>query len=289
MQATGARPTVNLKFFFEGEEEAGSPHLAAALERYDDLLRTDLWLLCDGPVHQSRRPQLFFGARGVLGLEITVYGPTRTLHSGHYGNWAPNPAALLAQLLASMRDEDGRITIAGYDDDVRPLTETERAAIAAMPDVDAALRQELRSPPPKPGRPAWRAASCGPRSTFAASSRRTSARGAERHPHRGARVDRLPAGARPDAATVRERCRGPPARAGLRRHRRRARRSSGSRATRWSGSTGAPATRRRARRSTCRCRAAPRRVVGAARRRARRRAPTLGGSIPMYLFRAAPR
>ncbi len=143
MKATGARPTVNLKFFFEGEEEAGSPHLAAALERYDDLLRTDLWLLCDGPVHQSRRPQLFYGARGVLGLEMTVYGPTRTLHSGHYGNWAPNPGALLARLLASMRDEDAGITIAGYDDDVRPLTETERAAIAAMPDVDAQMKQEL--------------------------------------------------------------------------------------------------------------------------------------------------
>jgi acetylornithine deacetylase/succinyl-diaminopimelate desuccinylase-like protein len=143
LKATGGRPTVNLKLFFEGEEEAGSPHLASALDRYDSLLETDLWLLCDGPVHPSRRSQLFYGARGVVGLELTVYGPTRTLHSGHYGNWAPNPAALLARLLASMRDENGAITIRGYGDDVRPLSATEKAAVAAMPDVDEALKQEL--------------------------------------------------------------------------------------------------------------------------------------------------
>lgn len=143
MKATGKAPTVNLKFFFEGEEEAGSPHLPAALERYDDLLRADVWLLCDGPVHQSRRPQVFYGARGSLDLEMTVYGPTRTLHSGHYGNWAPNPAALLAGLLASMRDRNATITIEGYYDDVTPLTAAEKAAIDAMPDVDAQMKREL--------------------------------------------------------------------------------------------------------------------------------------------------
>jgi acetylornithine deacetylase/succinyl-diaminopimelate desuccinylase-like protein len=143
LKAAGHAPTVNLKFFFEGEEEAGSPHLAASLDRYDGLLATDVWLLCDGPVHQSRRPQVFYGARGTLDLEMTVYGPTRTLHSGHYGNWAPNPAALVSSLLASMRDRDARITIDGYYDDVTPLTEAEKAAIAAMPDVDAQMKREL--------------------------------------------------------------------------------------------------------------------------------------------------
>src|SRR5262245_41044014 len=79
----------NIKFVFEGEEEACSPHLANIIEKYKDLLTSDVWLICDGPVHQSRRQQIVFGARGVTTLDITVYGPRRELHSGHYGNWAP--------------------------------------------------------------------------------------------------------------------------------------------------------------------------------------------------------
>ena len=143
LKAVGARPSVNLKLFFEGEEEAGSPHLADALAKSRDLLRADAWLICDGPVHQSRRQQLVFGVRGVTDVEITVYGPDHAIHSGHYGNWAPNPAVTLAHLVAGLRDPDGRITIAGYYDDVRPPTAAERAALAAVPDVDAAMRDEL--------------------------------------------------------------------------------------------------------------------------------------------------
>jgi len=135
--------SVNLKLFLEGEEEAGSPHLGAVLDRHAALLKADAWLLCDGPVHQSRRMQVFFGARGVAGLEVTLYGPNRSLHSGHYGNWAPNPAVGLAHLIAGLRDRDGRITIEGFYDDVRPLTASERAALAGVPDVDGDLRREL--------------------------------------------------------------------------------------------------------------------------------------------------
>jgi acetylornithine deacetylase/succinyl-diaminopimelate desuccinylase-like protein len=135
--------SVNLKVFFEGEEEVGSPRLEDVLREHAPLLQADLWLLCDGPVHQSRRMQLFFGARGVTDLELTVYGPARTLHSGHYGNWAPNPAVELVHLLASMRDRDGNIAIAGFGSAVRPPTEAERRALAQVPDADAALRAEL--------------------------------------------------------------------------------------------------------------------------------------------------
>jgi acetylornithine deacetylase/succinyl-diaminopimelate desuccinylase-like protein len=135
--------SVNLKVFLEGEEEAGSPHLQAILEKYRDRLKGDLWLLCDGPVHQSRRMQVFFGARGSTGVEITAYGATRRLHSGHYGNWSPNPIAELANLVAGMRDDRGNILIKGFSDDVRPLTEAERRALAAAPDIGAALRSEL--------------------------------------------------------------------------------------------------------------------------------------------------
>ena len=134
---------VNVKFFFEGEEEAGSPHLAAILEKHRELLDADLWLIADGPVHQSRRLQLYYGVRGAMGLELTTYGPARPLHSGHYGNWAPNPIVTLTHLLASMRDEEGRILIDGFYDDVRPLTAAERAALAEIPPVDEQLKREL--------------------------------------------------------------------------------------------------------------------------------------------------
>lgn len=133
----------NLKFIFEGEEEAGSPHLAQIIAANKDLLAGDVWLICDGPVHQSRRQQIVFGARGIVTLDLTVYGPSHELHSGHYGNWAPNPAMMLARLLASMRDDDGRATVAHFYDGIEPLSETEKRAIAEAPDVDADLRREL--------------------------------------------------------------------------------------------------------------------------------------------------
>jgi acetylornithine deacetylase/succinyl-diaminopimelate desuccinylase-like protein len=143
MKKGGVQPSVNLKFFFEGEEEAGSGHLRAILEKYKELLKGDAWLFCDGPEHQSGAQQIVFGLRGVTGLELTIYGPTRPLHSGHYGNWAPNPGVLLVNLIASMRDDDGRIKIAGFYDDVRPISAAERRALAALPPVDSALRSSL--------------------------------------------------------------------------------------------------------------------------------------------------
>jgi acetylornithine deacetylase/succinyl-diaminopimelate desuccinylase-like protein len=133
----------NIKLVFEGEEEAGSPHLASILEKYKDQLGSDVWLICDGPVHQSRRQQIVFGARGVTTLDITLYGPSHELHSGHYGNWAPNPAMALARLLASMKDDDGRVLIDHFYDGIQPLSQIERRAVAEAPDVDRDLMREL--------------------------------------------------------------------------------------------------------------------------------------------------
>ena len=133
----------NIKLVFEGEEEAGSPHLASIIEKYKGLLGSDVWLICDGPVHQSRRQQIVFGARGIATVDITLYGPNHELHSGHYGNWAPNPAMQLAHLLASMKDDDGRVLIDHFYDGVEPLTEIERRAVAEAPDVDQDLMREL--------------------------------------------------------------------------------------------------------------------------------------------------
>ena len=143
LRAANIAPTVNLKFFFEGEEEAGSGNLRPLLERHADLLRADVWLFGDGPVHQSRRQQVVFGVRGVSGLNLTVYGPSRGLHSGHYGNWAYNPVTLLANFVASLRDDDGRILIPSFYDDVVPISAAERRALASVPVVDSALRAEL--------------------------------------------------------------------------------------------------------------------------------------------------
>jgi acetylornithine deacetylase/succinyl-diaminopimelate desuccinylase-like protein len=134
---------VNLKVIFEGEEEAGSTNLQRTLELHKNLLGGDLLITADGPVHQSGRPLVFFGNRGDIGLDVTVYGPVRALHSGHYGNWAPNPIMELSRLLASMTDANGRVLIDGYYDDALPLTEIERQALALMPDNDAELQREL--------------------------------------------------------------------------------------------------------------------------------------------------
>ena len=143
LKASGRPPSVHVKVFLDGEEEQGSPHLRSILEAHKDLLKADLWLFGDGPVHPTRRPQLFFGVRGITGVEITVYGPARALHSGHYGNWAPNPAVLAAELLTSLRDSDGRILIPQFDALVRPPTKAEARALAALPDVETELRQSL--------------------------------------------------------------------------------------------------------------------------------------------------
>jgi acetylornithine deacetylase/succinyl-diaminopimelate desuccinylase-like protein len=143
LRASGRAPGVNLKFFFEGEEEAGSEHLREVLARNAQLLAADVWLFADGPRHASGAMQVVYGARGVLGAQLTVYGPAKPLHSGHYGNWAPNPAAMRASLLTTMRDDEGRVTVAGFADGVRAPSEADRAAIAAMPDTDTELAAAL--------------------------------------------------------------------------------------------------------------------------------------------------
>ena len=143
LRANNLTPNANIKIFFEGEEEAGSPNLGKILEKYKDQLKGDAWLICDGPVDQSRKPLLYFGARGVTSVELTIYGARRELHSGHYGNWAPNPAMMLAQLLASMKDAEGRVTIAGYNDGAMPLSASELKALDEAPDNDELLKREL--------------------------------------------------------------------------------------------------------------------------------------------------
>src|SRR5689334_9873409 len=143
IKGSGIKFPYNIKFFFEGEEEQGSTHLHEILEKYKSRLQSDCWIICDGPVHQSGYKQIVFGARGDAHLTLKVYGPKNPLHSGHYGNWVPNPVMELSKLLASMKDEEGKVTIKDFYSDVIPLTETEKKAIASAPPVDEDLKKKI--------------------------------------------------------------------------------------------------------------------------------------------------
>jgi acetylornithine deacetylase/succinyl-diaminopimelate desuccinylase-like protein len=143
-RVAGVAPPNRLKFLFEGDEEAGSRHLATAARRHRELFAADLVVMADGPIHPSGRPSAFFGLRGLVTVDLTVYGPITPLHSGHYGNWAPNPAMRLAQLLASMKDADGEVLVAGWEDDVIPLGPAESRALGRFPHDDEAQRLQFQ-------------------------------------------------------------------------------------------------------------------------------------------------
>jgi acetylornithine deacetylase/succinyl-diaminopimelate desuccinylase-like protein len=143
LTGAGAMPDVGIKLFLDGEEERGSPTLGRILEQVGDELDADVLLFCDGPMHQSRRRQLTLGVRGSMTIDLTTFGPNRPLHSGHYGNWAPNPNEIMMRLLLSMKDAQGRPRIEGFMEDVTPVSPSERAAVAAMPRIDEGLMAEL--------------------------------------------------------------------------------------------------------------------------------------------------
>jgi acetylornithine deacetylase/succinyl-diaminopimelate desuccinylase-like protein len=143
MKANGINPTVNVKLLYEGEEEQGSPHFSALVARNLAVLKSDLLIMGDGPMHQSGKQMVNFGNRGIASLTITVYGATKPLHDGHYGSWAPSPAVMIARLIASLRDDDGHILIPHFYDDVAPVSAADRAALAAMPPVEDELKRAL--------------------------------------------------------------------------------------------------------------------------------------------------
>jgi acetylornithine deacetylase/succinyl-diaminopimelate desuccinylase-like protein len=128
----------NLKVIVDTEEELGSPHLADAIRAHRDLMSSDLLLIFDGPPHASNRPTVTFGARGIAAVTLVSYGPRVAQHSGHYGNFVPNPAFDLARILASMKSPDGIVTIPGFYHGVELSDET-RATLAKVPDDEAAI------------------------------------------------------------------------------------------------------------------------------------------------------
>jgi acetylornithine deacetylase/succinyl-diaminopimelate desuccinylase-like protein len=141
----------NIKFFFEGEEELGSMHLDEIFNKHKEKLAADLWVIADGPRHVSGKKMIVFGVRGDVNMHLTVYGAKRPLHSGNYGNWAPNPAKLLVELLASMKDEKGNVLVKNYYDDVVPLSISEKEAISKIPGIEETLKQELGIAEPEGG------------------------------------------------------------------------------------------------------------------------------------------
>ncbi len=143
LAAAGIGRTTEVVVLFEGEEESGSTNLADYMRELAGELTADLWLICDGPVHPSGRPQVVFGVRGYCGFELTVYGPERELHSGHFGNWVPNPAVDLARLLATCKDDTGHVLIEGFYDTTMPITVADREAIAALPPVEDHYRDDI--------------------------------------------------------------------------------------------------------------------------------------------------
>jgi acetylornithine deacetylase/succinyl-diaminopimelate desuccinylase-like protein len=141
LKAARVQPTSNIRLILDGEEEAGSPSLVPAIGKYRDKLTADAMFIFDGPLHASERPTIVYGARGNLPLQLTVFGPKFPLHSGHYGNWAPNPAMRLAELLATMKDDNGKVTIDGFYESIPPFTAEERAILDGVPDDPAALQK----------------------------------------------------------------------------------------------------------------------------------------------------
>jgi acetylornithine deacetylase/succinyl-diaminopimelate desuccinylase-like protein len=138
MRSQGRSPPYNIKLILDSEEETGSPSLAGVVGANPTLLAADAVVILDDPSHASGRPTLAFGNRGIAQATLVVYGPRTPLHSGHFGNFVPNPAFALARLLVSMKGEDGRVLIPGYYDGIA-LTAAERAVLAATGDDEPAL------------------------------------------------------------------------------------------------------------------------------------------------------
>ena len=132
----------NIKVILDGQEEKGSDPLPKAVKNYRELLEADFLLIADGPVHPSNKPTIVYGCRGITTMSITTYGPYKPQHSGHYGNYAPNPGFQLSQLLASMKDPDGRVTIKGYYDGIS-LDDDTRAVLKSVPDDPQAIHSHL--------------------------------------------------------------------------------------------------------------------------------------------------
>ena len=136
------QPDYNIKVIMDMEEEMGSPNLPPAVKKFRKKLKADRLVILDGPRHPSNEPTLTFGARGIVTIQLKVHGPKFPQHSGHYGNYVPNPAIRLSQLIASMKDDDGIVTIPGYYDGIT-ISEEARAIMSAVPDDEKFIKKSI--------------------------------------------------------------------------------------------------------------------------------------------------
>jgi acetylornithine deacetylase/succinyl-diaminopimelate desuccinylase-like protein len=143
--ATGALP-VNVKCMFEGEEEIGSPSLDAFIQQNTALLAADFVLSADGAMWRVDEPSLNVASRGLAGLELTLTGASKDLHSGRHGGAVANPLHAMARLIATLHEPSGRVAVAGFYDAVRELSRAERAAIAALPFDEQAYVAQVGAP-----------------------------------------------------------------------------------------------------------------------------------------------
>ncbi|SFR31734.1 Acetylornithine deacetylase/Succinyl-diaminopimelate desuccinylase [Robiginitalea myxolifaciens] len=139
----GASIPFNIKVILDGQEEKGSKPLPAAVETYKELLEADYLVIADGPVHYSGLPTIVYGCRGITTISLTTFGPIRPQHSGHYGNYAPNPGFRLTQLLAGMKDEQGRVLIPGYYDGIT-LDDATQEILRSVPDETERINGDLQ-------------------------------------------------------------------------------------------------------------------------------------------------
>lgn len=137
---------LNVKFLIEGEEEIGSPNLVRFLEANRELLACDLCVNCDANILTPDIPAISYSLRGLAYFELRLQGPAGDLHSGTYGGAVANPANVLCELIAGMHDEEGRVTLPGFYDTVRPLTPDERADLARLPQDEAWWKQTSGAP-----------------------------------------------------------------------------------------------------------------------------------------------
>src|SRR5919106_345804 len=145
MKQNGNLP-VNMKFLIEGEEEVGSANLDNFVDAHKDLLKADVVVISDSPMFDRGIPSICYGLRGLAYFQIDVRGTKSDLHSGSFGGAVANPGFVLAQLLAQMKDRSGRIKIPGFYDDVRELSEAERAEWKKLPFNETKYKKDLGAP-----------------------------------------------------------------------------------------------------------------------------------------------